>query len=126
MRPPARASGDGAAFRTAKLPRLARRARLMAVVVGVSMPVGSMLRIERRLDRSHTRPETPQHLFQHVIAADAQSLADHLQLGVAVADMPGEPRKLVQALRRGLAEGRPPARDPKESAGPEPPTAAPL
>ena len=59
-------------------------------------------RIERRLDRRHRGAETRRHLLQHVIAADAEPVADDLHVGVAVAEMPGEPHQRERRPRRDL------------------------
>ena len=58
------------------------------------LPVGAGLGLERRLDCGEMRAKAAQHLFQHAIPPDAQPLAQDLNIGVAVSDMPGEPRKL--------------------------------
>jgi hypothetical protein len=47
-------------------------------------------RIEWCVDRRKARSHLPQHGFQHVVAADAQMISNDLQVGMAVADMPGE------------------------------------
>ena len=39
------------------------------------------------------RAEPAHHLLQHVIAADAEPVADDLHVGVAVAEVPGEPHQ---------------------------------
>src|SRR5437870_684839 len=77
---------------------------MMIVIVLLAVLIRAMLRIERRLDRSEPRAEAAQHLFQHVIAPDAQPVAHHLHLGVAITDVPGEPRELVWACRRDFDE----------------------
>jgi hypothetical protein len=66
------------------------------------LPVGAGLGLERRLDGGEMRAKAAQHLFQHAIPPDAQPLAHDLNIGVAVADMPGEPRKLLRTSRRDL------------------------
>jgi hypothetical protein len=48
------------------------------------------LRVERRLQRCDGRTETTGHGFEHVITTNAQSTSDDLDLGVAVAEMPGQ------------------------------------
>jgi len=58
------------------------------------------LRVERRVDRRDLGAEPRRHLLQHVIAPDAQPVADDLHVGVAVAEMPG---KLHQRKRRPSA-----------------------
>src|SRR5215831_12868200 len=66
-------------------------------MVMMMVPIGTLLRIERRLDRGDLRAKPAQHLLQHVIAADAQLVADDLHVGVAVADVPSEARQLMRA-----------------------------
>src|SRR5436305_14753344 len=70
--------------------------RVMLVSVSVSVCVGARLRLERRLNRRELRAETAQHLFQHAVAADAQPLADELELSVTIADMPGKASELLR------------------------------
>src|SRR6476661_2884506 len=55
------------------------------------------LRVERRVNRRDRGAETGRHLLQHMIAPDAEPVADDLYIGVAVAEMPG---KLHQRERR--------------------------
>ena len=59
----------------------------MAVVVGAA------LGLEGRLNGCHARAQPAQHVLDHAVAADAQAVADDLQLGVAIAEMPGEARQ---------------------------------
>src|SRR5215813_7838888 len=83
-------SRGSAASRTTRPARVPRRDRLVLMVVVVCVPISTMLRVERRLDRGEPRAEAAQHLFQHAVAPDAQPIAHHLHLGVAIADVPGE------------------------------------
>ena len=69
------------------------------------LPVGAGLGLERRLHGCEMRAKAAQHLFQHRILPDAQPLAHDLNIGVAVSDMPGEPRKLLRTSRRDLDQG---------------------
>src|SRR4029079_18220505 len=55
------------------------------------------LRVKRRIDCRDRGAEARRHLLQHVIAPNAQPLADDLHVGVAVAEMPG---KLHECERR--------------------------
>jgi hypothetical protein len=48
------------------------------------------LRVERRLQRRDRRTETANHGFEHVITTNAQPTSDDLNLGVAIAQMPGQ------------------------------------
>ena len=74
----------------------------MTMAVIVMVPICTMLRIERRLDRGELRAETTQHILQHMVTANAQLAADHLHIGVAIADVPGEPGEIMRARRRDL------------------------
>ena len=62
-----------------------------ALIVNIVRPG---LRIERRLDRRHLGAKTDQHRFKHMIAADAQPVADDLHVNVSVAEMPREARQI--------------------------------
>jgi len=68
-------------------------------MVVVMVPIGTMLRIERRLDRREPRAEAVQHLFEHVVAPDPQPAADELNVGVAIAEVPSQPRQVIGARR---------------------------
>jgi len=48
------------------------------------------LRVKRRIDCRDRGAEAGRHLLQHVIAPDAQPVADDLHVGVAIAEMPGK------------------------------------
>jgi hypothetical protein len=74
------------------------------MVMVFAVPIRTTLWVERRLDANKSGAETAQHVLQHVIAADAQPLAHHLHLDVAIADVPGETRELMRALRGDLNE----------------------
>src|SRR6516225_11041906 len=106
--PLAGTSGGSAASRTtwrARVPRgVRRRDRLVLMVVVVCVSISAMLRVERRLDRGEPRAEAAQHVFQHAIAPDAQRVAHHLHLGVAIADVPGESGELLRACGRDLEQ----------------------
>ena len=52
-------------------------------MVVVPVPVGTVLRIERRLDRGQARAEAAQHVLEHVIAADPQRVGHDLHIGAA-------------------------------------------
>src|SRR5262245_8612856 len=101
-------SGLSAASRTTRGPRVPclvrRRERLVFMVVVVCVPISTMFRVEWRLDRGEPRAQAAQHLFQHAVAPDAQPVAYHLHLSVAIADVPGEARELVRACGRDLEE----------------------
>jgi len=92
---------------------------MMMIVVMVGMlavRVSSLLGVERRLDRRELRTEPTQHVLEHMVAADAQPVAHHLHVGMAVADMPGEARQLMRARRRRLNERLGLAGDPHDGA----------
>src|SRR5262249_32919064 len=52
--------------------------------------IGARLGVERRLDRGELRPEADQPPLQDGGAPDAPRVAHHLDVDVAVADMPGD------------------------------------
>jgi mannose-6-phosphate isomerase-like protein (cupin superfamily) len=60
------------------------------------------LRIERCIDRGGSSAQAGHHLLQHVIAADAQPVADDLHIGVAVAEMPSQLHQRERRPRRDL------------------------
>jgi mannose-6-phosphate isomerase-like protein (cupin superfamily) len=62
------------------------------------------LRIERCFSRRHLRAKARHHLLQHMIAPDAEPVAGNLHIGVAVAEMPGEPHQFERRARRDLGE----------------------
>ena len=64
-----------------------------SVAMTVRLGVRALLRIKRRVDRSEPSAEPPQHVLDHMIAANTQPVADDLHLDVPVADVPGEPRQ---------------------------------
>jgi len=90
--------------------------RVVTTVVIMMLLIGAMLRIEWCLDRRKPRPETAQHLLDHVIAADAQPIADDLHVDVTVADMPSEPRHVVRARCGDLDQRLRPADDAHDGA----------
>jgi hypothetical protein len=60
----------------------------------IGMP--ARLRIERRLDRRQHGSHLAQHVFEHVIAANAKFLSINLQPGMPVADVPGKSQQLAR------------------------------
>jgi hypothetical protein len=65
----------------------------MSVAMTVCLGVRALLRIKRRVEGSEQSAEPPQHVLDHMIAANTQPVADDLHLDVPVADVPGEPRQ---------------------------------
>ena len=59
------------------------------------LPVRALLRIEWRFHRRKSGAKSAYHVLDHMIAANAQPIADDLHIDVPVADMPGEPRQFV-------------------------------
>lgn len=53
------------------------------------------LRIESGLQQRHLRTQSAQHLLQHVVAPDADAVLHDLYVGVAVAEMPGQPHEFA-------------------------------
>ena len=62
------------------------------------------LRIERCIDYRAPAAQARNHLLQHVIAADAQPVADDLHIGVAVAEMPSQLHQRERRPRRDLGQ----------------------
>ena len=54
-------------------------------------------RVERRIERRELCAEAAQHVLQHVVAPDADFIAGDLHVGVAVAEMPGQPHGIERA-----------------------------
>ena len=79
-------------FGVAGLIMLMVMAMIMIICMTVRVPISAALGIEHRVDWIKRGAEILQHLFQHVVAADAQRASDDLYLGVPIAEMPGEPR----------------------------------
>ena len=52
---------------------------------------------QTRLERIEMRAKAAQHVFQDMVAADAELITDDLDIGVAVAEMPGEPDGIERA-----------------------------
>src|SRR5690349_5890189 len=50
------------------------------------------LRIEWRVDRCEACSHLRQHGLQHMVAANAQVILNDLQIGMAIADMPSNPK----------------------------------
>jgi hypothetical protein len=68
---------------------------MMAVIVAVVMIVGAALRIKWRFDGRQPCAEPAEHIFDDVIAPDAQPLADNLHVDVTITNVPGQPRQIV-------------------------------
>jgi len=58
--------------------------------------VGAALGIERGFDDDHACAEAAHHVFDHMIAADAKTLADDLRRQMPVAEVPGDPHEMVR------------------------------
>jgi hypothetical protein len=72
------------------------------VLVLVLVRIGAWLRFEHGFDGGELRAQTAQHLFQHVIAPDAQPVAENLNIRMTVAELPGERSELPRRSRRDL------------------------
>ena len=59
-------------------------------------------RVKWRLDRRNVRAKPNRHGQQHMVAANAQPVADDLHVGVAVAEMPGQLHQRERCPRRDL------------------------
>jgi len=68
----------------------------MRVIVTVRvLSVGAVFRIERRFHRPKSSAEPAQHVLDHMIAPNAQPIADDLHIDMPVADVPSEPRQFA-------------------------------
>lgn len=65
------------------------------VMVAVVMLVRAALGIKRRFNRLKPRTKAAQHIFDDMIAPDAQPLADDLDVDVTITDVPGKAREIV-------------------------------
>ena len=89
----------------------------MIMIVAVRMlPVRALLRIERRFHRKKPRAEPAQHILDHVIAANAQAIANDLHLDMPIANMPREPRQFLAAGGGNFDQGLGPADDAHDAA----------
>src|SRR4051794_33718145 len=68
------------------------------------MSVGARLRFECSLEFGEARAQTAQHGLQHMVAPDAQPVANNLDVGVPVAEGPGEPRQRLCVVCGDLEE----------------------
>ena len=84
---------------------------VIGMMVAVLVTIGAVLRIERRFDRRKPCAQPAQHVLDHMVAADAQPVADDLHVEMPVADMPGEPRQLARIGRCDLDQRLRPAGD---------------
>jgi hypothetical protein len=81
------------------------------MIVAMIMPVdrrggdiGAAFRIERRLDLQNAGAETAGHVFDDVIAADAQALLQQFGRQVTIAQMPGDARQRRRVGAANLQE----------------------
>lgn len=88
---------------------------IMVVTVPVQI-VRSTLRVKRCFERREPCAESAQHVLDHVIAPDAQAVADDLDVDVTIANVPGEPRQLVRVRRCNLDQRLGAADDPNDPA----------
>ena len=89
---------------------------MAAVAVAVMMVVGAALGIKRCFDRLKPSSKAAQHIFDHVIAPDAQPLAHDLDVDVTIADMPGKARQIVGVGGGDFDQRLGPADDPNDCA----------
>ena len=76
---------------------------VMAVIVMIMTMAGmtaagisAAFGIERRVNDNDSRAESANHVLDHMIAPDAQALADNLRRQMAVAEMPGDPHQMIR------------------------------
>jgi hypothetical protein len=89
---------------------------MVATAMGVAVFIGAAFGIERRFERLKPRAEPAQHIFDHVIAADAQPLADNLDVDVTIADVPSEAGQIVGVRGGDFDKRLGPADDPDDRA----------
>jgi hypothetical protein len=68
------------------------------------MPRPAELRLEGGLYVGHEPAETDRHLFKHMIAADAQLVAENLQVRMAIAQVPGQAEEIKRVSALDLGE----------------------
>jgi hypothetical protein len=64
--------------------------RMIVIVNGRGRDISAAFRIERRFDLDHCGAETPRHVFDHMVAANAQAFLQKLGRQVAIAQVPGD------------------------------------
>jgi hypothetical protein len=74
----------------------------MAVMLAM---IGATLRIERRIEPRERGAEPTQHVFQHMVTPDTQTVADYLHIGVAIADVPSDARQFRHRDCRDFDQG---------------------
>ena len=74
----------------------------MIVMTIPAAGIGAAFRIERRVDGDDARAEALHHLLDHMIAPDAQALADDLCRQVPIAEMPGDPHQMIRIAAANL------------------------
>jgi hypothetical protein len=67
-----------------------RRMIVIVIVNGRGRDISAAFRIERRFDLDHCGAETPRHVFDHMVAANAQTFLQKLGRQVAIAQVPGD------------------------------------
>jgi hypothetical protein len=68
---------------------------VVMMMMALVMVVGAALGIKRRFDRLKPGTEAAQHILDHMIAPDAQPLADDLHVDVTITDVPRKARQIV-------------------------------
>jgi len=68
------------------------------------MPGPADLRLEGGLDVGHEPTETNHHVLKHMIAADAQPIAEDLHIRVPIAQMPGQANEIKRMTAFDLGE----------------------
>ena len=63
------------------------------------------LRLEGGLGVRHEPAKTDHHIFEHMIAADAQLAAEDLHVGVSIAEMPSQADKIERCRAFDLGQG---------------------
>jgi hypothetical protein len=76
---------------------------IMAMSMSAALRIGALLRRERRVQDGDRGAEPPEHRYDHVIVANAQTVRQDLHGQMPIAEMPGQTRKRRRRLRRHVA-----------------------
>ena len=68
----------------------------VAIVKMVPLLVGAGFGIEWRIDMRKSCAEAVQHFFKHVVTLNAQLIADDLNIGMTIADVPGDAHQIAR------------------------------
>lgn len=81
-----------------RMPVIVTKSRVMARGMDMSVGVSPAFRVERCLDFDDARAEPAHHVFDHMIAPDAQALRRDLRRQMPVAEVPGDAHQMMRIL----------------------------